>query len=205
MKTIDHGKVKNFLLDRNSASYLKLPNNGHALAEDFVTQIFYNFMIIPEARVPEPRVSNLKIVSEMDYPLEEMKADILDQFGYYLWVESSSGEVNVETGTFNLNVDSLVKISQNGDKKYFHGGIFSANLTDFLSAIQAVSSSYGRIQGYCGSTSGWVPTEELVPAMVVYGVNWAPSALPEKNKILNLKRDKYIPTDWEQKTSSFEM
>lgn len=202
---IDHGKVKNFLLDKNSSSYLKLPNNGHALAGDFVTQVLYNFMIIPEARVPEPRVSNLKIVSEIDYSLEEMKADMLDQFGYYLWVESFSGEVNVETGTFNLNVDALVKVSMNGSKDYFHGGIFSANLTDFLSAIQAVSSYYGKIQGYCGSNSGWVPTEEFVPAMVVYGVNWAPSPLPEKNRILNLKRDKYVPKDWEQKISSFEM
>lgn len=201
---IDHGKVKNFLLDKNSASYLKLSNNGHALAGDFLTQVLYNFMIIPEARVPEPRVSNLTIVSEVDYSLEEMKADMLDQFGYYFWVESSSGEVNVETGTFNLNVDHLVKIYKNGDKEYFYGGVFSANLTDFLSAIHVVSSCYGRMQGYCGSSSGWVPTEEFVPAMVVYGVNWAPAALPEKNKILNLKRDKFIPKSWERKNSSFE-
>lgn len=202
---IDHGRVKNFLLDKNSASYLKLTNNGHALAGDFVTQVLYNFMIIPEARLPEPRVSNLKIVSEVDYSLEEMKADMLEQFGYYFYVESHAGEVDVETGTFNLKVDSLVKISKNGKKEYFYDGVFSANLTDFLSAIQAVSSSYGRTQGYCGSNSGWVPTEEFVPAMSVYGVNWAPSALPEKNKILDLKRDKYIPKDWGQRFSSFEI
>ncbi len=202
---IDHGRVKNFLLDKNSASYLKLSNNGHALAGDFVTQVLYNFMIIPEARIPEPRVSNLKIVSDVDYSLEEMKAGMLEQFGYYFYVESHVGEVDVETGTFNLKVDSLVKISKNGKKEYFYDGVFSANLTDFLSAIQAVSSSYGRTQGYCGSTSGWVPTEEFVPAMVVYGVNWAPLPLPEKNKILKLKRDKYIPKDWEKKSSSFEI
>ena len=162
-------------------------------------------MIIPEARIPEPRVSNLKIVSDVDYSLEEMKAGMLEKFGYYFYVESHAGEVDVETGTFNLKVDSLVKISKNGKKEYFYDGVFSANLTDFLSAIQAVSSSYGRTQGYCGSTSGWVPTEEFVPAMVVYGVNWAPLLLPEKNKILKLKRDKYIPKDWEKKSSSFEI
>ena len=41
--------------------------------------------------------------------------------------------------------------------------------------------------------------------MGMYGVNWVPYSLPGKNTILTLKRDKYVPEDWEQKTSSFEM
>ncbi len=202
---IDGGKIKNYLLDRNSALRLKLENNGHALAGNFNQQVFVNYFLLPEAVLPEPRVSNLKVLSDCDYTLEEMKADLFKEFGYYLWVESGAGQVNVETGTFELKVDVLVKEYQNGKKEYFHGGILSANLTDFLSSICAVSNHYGKTQGYCGARSGWVPTEESTPAMAAYGVNWAPSALPEKNKILNLKRDKYIPKDWEQKTSSFEM
>ena len=83
--------------------------------------------------------------------------------------------------------------------------MLSANLTDFLSAICAVSNHYGKNQGYCGAPSGVVPTEEVAPAMGMYGVNWVPYSLPGKNTILTLKRDKYVPKDWEQKTSSFEM
>ena len=68
-----------------------------------------------------------------------------------------------------------------------------------------MSNHYGKNQGYCGAPSGVVPTEAVAPAMSMYGVNWVPNPLPEKNRILNLKRDKYVPADWKQKTSSFEM
>ena len=202
---IDKGKVEGYLLDRNSAFRLKLENNGHALAGSFNEQLFADYFLLPEAVLPEPRVSNLEILVDSDYSLEKMKADFFRKFGYYLWVESSSGEVNVETGTFELKVDVVVKVYPNGKKEYFHGGVLSANLTDFLSAIRAASNHYGKNQGYCGAPSGVVPTEEVAPAMGMYGVNWVPYSLPGKNTILTLKRDKYVPKDWEQKTSSFEM
>lgn len=199
---IDRGKLENYLLHRNSAFRLQMPNNGHALASQFHAAMLDHYLIRYETIPPEPRVSNLKILSDSDYSLEEMKADLLKEFGYYLWVESYSGEVNVETGTFELNVDYLVKEDCDGKKTYFHGGTLATNLVDFLNAIIGVSNFTDSTQGYCGASSGFIPTEELAPAMAAYGVNWIPDPLPEQNETLDLKRDKYFPPEWEESASS---
>lgn len=191
---IANGKLLNYLLDRNSAAWLKLPNNGHALAGVLLDQVSYG--ILPEAIEPEPRVSNLKIKNSSSVTLDEIKAKYFKDFGYYLWVESYSGEVDVTTGTFNLFVDRLIKVYPDGREEYFYGGKFSAGLTDFISAIWAASDHYGSSQGYCGASSGNVPTEEYVPAMAIYGVNWVPNPMPEVVKILDTERDKYIPLEW---------
>lgn len=189
-----NGKLLNYLLDRNSSAWLKLPNNGHALASSLIDGSSYG--ILPEAIEPEPRVSNLKIKNSSGFTLDQIKAEYFMDFGYYLWVESYSGEVDVTTGTFNLFVDRLIKVYPDGREEYFYGGKFSAGLTDFISAIWAASDHYGSSQGYCGSSSGSVPTEEYVPAMAIYGVNWVPNPTPEVVKILDTERDKYIPLEW---------
>lgn len=185
---IDRGIVRNFLHSRNSSARLGLKNNGHALAQGFISVNNHEHAVV----LPEPRVSNLKVIALNPTPLEEIKQQLFDKFGYYFEVESHDGEVCVETGTFELWVDKLVKVFPNGKKEYYHGGRFSANLTDFISAIQMVSDHYGYTQGYCGAVSGSVPTEEYAPAMFIYGVNWASDDLPEKDHITNLDRDKHL-------------
>lgn len=161
-----------------------------------------NNVDIPNAYCPEPRVSNLKVVGHDTVSLDEIKQTCFEQFGYYFWVESKSGAVLVDSGTFELQIESLVKVYPDGSKEYFHGGKFSANLTDFLHAIEVVSDYYGRCQGFCGAESGWVPTEESAPAMAIYGVNWIPDDLPEPDILVNLKRDK-LPSE-EQVEQGFE-
>ena len=86
--------------------------------------------------------------------------------------------------------------------------MFSSNLTDFISAVKEVSNQYGITGGYCGSSSGSVPTQEYTPAMSVYGVNWVPSALPEKDKNFCISNVKYIPYGWkdtEKDTEKYEV
>lgn len=199
---IDRGTVKAYLHSKNSAAWLTLPNNGHSLGGSFIGQCSINDQVIPVVRDPEPRVSNLKIIGLNTISLEDIKQVYFDAFGYYLWVESKAGEVLVDSGTFELEIESLVKVYPDGRKEYFHGGKFSANLTDFLSSIEIVSDYYGRSQGFCGAESGWVPTEELAPAMAIYGVNWIPDDVPERDLLVNLKRDKHLSE--EQVPQGFE-
>lgn len=196
---IDRGIVKNFLHDRYSAARMKKEGNGHALAENFQQSSLISLLIDDdEVCLPEPRVSNLKVESDSETAFEQLEEKFFKEYGYYFYVKSYAGRVDVSTGTFELIVGLLTKVYPNGKKEYFHGGVFSANLTDFIGAIQDVSDKYGYTAGYCGSNSGNVPTHEYTPAMSVYGVNWAPNALPKKRDEYDIKRDKYIPADWKQ-------
>lgn len=189
---IEYGEVRNYLLDRNSAAWLRMPNNGRALAGGFCSSKAYLDGFIDRAVEPEPRVSNLKILSQSELELQDLEQFYFEKYGYYLWVESYDGAVDVTTGTFNLYVNAITKVYADGHKEYFYGGKLSANLVDFLSAISLVTKSYGRSQGYCGSSSGSVPTEEFAPIMAAYGLNWVPNPLPQKMHILDIHRDKYL-------------
>lgn len=192
---IDRGKVLHYLHSKNSSARLNCHNNGHALGGNFIQKYRINNQDVDTVALPEPRVSNLKIKAKNTVSLEEIKQGYFNEFGYYLWVESKAGEVLVDSGTFELEIESLVKVYPDGRKEYFHGGKFSANLTDFLSSIEIVSDYYGRCQAFCGAESGWVPTEGSAPAMAIYGVNWIPDELPEPDELVNLNRDKYLGPD----------
>lgn len=195
---IDKGVVKNYLYNRNSAARLRKRKkaNGHALAENFQVKIITNLFSADEPRLPEPRVSNLKVLSDSKITFKDLENAFFEKFGYYIFVKSYNGQVDVSTGTFELTVESLEKVYPDGKREYFHGGTLSSNLTDFISAIKEVSNEYGITSGYCGSSSGSVPTQEYTPAMSVYGINWAPDALPDKNKRFCISKVKYIPSEW---------
>ena len=195
---IDRGVVKNFLNDRYSAARMKKEGNGHALAEDFQKENQIDTLVIMKSCLPEPRVSNLKVLSDSEITFKQLEEKFFEEFGYYFHVKSYAGQVDVNTGTFELYVESLVKVYPDDTKEYFHGGTFSANLTDFIGAIQEVSNEYGFSYGYCGAGSGMVPTHGYTPAMSVYGINWAPDALPQKLEEYDINRDKYIPQEWVQ-------
>ena len=155
---IDKGVVKNYLHDRNSAARMKKIPNGHALAEDFQQNVIINFFLTSEARLPEPRVSNLKVLSDSKVTFKDLEETFFKEYGYYILVKSYAGQVDVSTGTFELKVECLEKVYPDGKREYFHGGTFSSNLTDFISAVKEVSNAYGMTEGYCGSSSGRVPT-----------------------------------------------
>ena len=196
---INKGILKDYLFDRNSAARMKKEDNGHALAECFQSKSLWSlFLSYDNTQLPEPRVSNLKIITDSKVSFKDLEDIYFKKYGYYILVKSYEGEVDVSTGTFKLGVDRLEKVYPDGRKEYFHGGVFSDNLTDFISAIEEVSNEYGNTFGYCGAESGYVPTEEYTPAMSVYGVNWAPAALPDPQDTFDIERDKYISKKWEK-------
>ena len=201
---IDKGVVKNYLHDRNSAACMKKKSNGHALAESLQQNVMVNFFLTSEPLLPEPRVSNLKVLSDSPITFKGLEDIFFKKYGYYIFVKSYAGQVDVSTGTFELKVESLEKVYPDGHREYFHGGVFSSNLTDFISAIKEVSNAYGMTEGYCGASSGKVPTQEYTPAMSVYGINWAPTALPDKNKRFSVSKVKFIPYGWKA-TEKYEI
>ncbi len=187
---LDKGIVRNYLTDRNSAARLKQQSNGHYLSELFVDEDKNGDRVLMS---PEPRVSNLFIKSHTDISIDQIQEAIFEQSDWYLEVESRSGAVFVDTGTFDLIADHVTKVYKDGKREAVQPGVLSSNLTDFLSAIQIVSNHYGESKGFCGSTSGYLPTQERAPAMLLYGINFVTNPKPEKFTEIDISRDKFIP------------
>lgn len=190
---LDKGIVKNYLTDKNSAARLKQKSNGHNLAQSFVAIATNDNLVLTK---PEPRVSNLFIKSYTDITLKDIEKTIFDNNDFYLEIGSRSGEVFIETGVFDLFANHITKIWKDGRREPIAPGTFSGSLTDFLSAIQMVSNHYKETTGFCGSSSGMVPTHEIAPAMLLYGINFVNNPKPEKQVHINLKKDKYVPKKW---------
>ncbi|MEI6672434.1 MAG: metallopeptidase TldD-related protein [bacterium] len=190
---LDKGIVKNYLTDRNSAIRLKQKSNGHNLAQSFVAATSNGKLLLT---IPEPRVSNLFVQSHTDITLAEISASVFESFDFYLEVESRAGEVFVDTGVFDLLADHITRVWKDGRRESVAPGTFSGSLTDFLASIQMVSNHYGESKGFCGSGSGMVPTHEVAPAMLLYGINFVTEPKPEKELHMDLKKDKYVPKEW---------
>jgi predicted Zn-dependent protease len=184
------GIVRNYLTDRNTAKRLKQKSNGHYISESFVGVDENGEAIII---MPEPRVSNLIIESHTDISIDEIRESIFEEFDWYLEVESRSGAVFVDTGTFDLFADNVTRVYKDGRRESVNSGTLSSNLTDFLATIQMVSNHYGESKGVCGSNSGYVPTHSKAPAMFLYGINFVSEAKPERFLEINIDRDKFIP------------
>ncbi|MCF7835282.1 hypothetical protein K9M48_04560 [Candidatus Gracilibacteria bacterium] len=187
---LEKGIVRNYLTDKNCAARLKQKSNGHYLAECFTERVSSGDLV---AIVPEPRVSNLFVESHTDITLKEMEEAIFAEFDWYLEIDSRSGEVFIDTGTFDLFIDSVTRVYKNGRREAISAGILSSNLTDFLASIQIVSNHYGESKGFCGSSSGYVTTHEKAPAMTLYGINFVTDPKPEKYLEIDPIRDKFIP------------
>lgn len=187
---LDKGVVRNYLTNSNTAARLKQKSNGHFLSATFVG---YNGNGNLVSVKPEPRISNLFVESHTNITLEQIKEAIFEQFDWYLEIESRSGEVYVETGTFDMFADTVTRVYKDGRREPVNSGVLSSNLTDFLASIQIVSNYYGESKGFCGSGSGYVPTHEKAPAMALYGINFITEPKPEKFTEIDISRDKFIP------------
>jgi TldD protein len=187
---LDKGVVRNYLTDRNTAVRLKQKSNGHFLSADFLVENADGENVGID---PEPRISNLFVESHTDITLEQIKEVIFEQSDWYLEVESRNGQVFVETGTFDMMADNVTRVYKDGRRESVSAGVLSSNLTDFLASIQIVSNQYGESKGFCGSQSGYVPTHERAPAMLLYGINFVTDPKPEKSLEIDLSRDKFIP------------
>lgn len=165
---IQNGILKDYLFDRFSAAYLNTHSNGHARME-WVSNI-------EGPLLPEPRVSNLEIISHntvSDSELEEVAKQYCINTGQEcaLYIESGAGEVQPETSEFRLSPSKAWKIFPDGKREAVNNFIVVGNAYELLRQIQVTSDTYKTEHGICGSTSGGVPTQEIAPAAFIPRVN----------------------------------
>lgn len=187
---LDKGIVRNYLTDRNTAARLKQKSNGHLLSASFVGENVDGTLGVVS---PEPRISNLIIESHTNFSMDDIRKAVFEEFNWYLEIESRSGSVFVDTGTFDMEASCVTRVWKDGKREAIQSGTLSSNLTDFLASIQIVSNHYGEANGFCGSSSGYVPTHEKAPAMLIYGINFITDPKPLRFAEIDLSKDKFIP------------
>ncbi len=167
---VNHGVLMNFLHDRNSAYDLGLPNNGHSRVE-WVVDADGNQLL------PEPRVSNTKIVSHTDYSEKDLVdglRELCEQFGrdYGIYVGASeNGQVDIVDGNFVVWPDEMWKVYTDGRWERVSGAKIVGSPHMMLDSIVAASNSYQSRIGYCGADSGYVPTQDMAPSVLLPSIN----------------------------------
>lgn len=194
---IDNGVLHHFLTDLNSAARLKMEPSGNALCESYIEHVSQTDVIV---RMPEARVSNLIIQSNINCSNDELRGQIVEfckENGYEFYLELSSkvGMVDVQTGNFQMTMDNITMVYLDGRKEKVLGGVLAGDLFSFVSAIQGISSEYEDDIGMCGSTSGYVLTHGRAPSMFLHGINFTPLKHPDPEDNYDLGRDKYIPQE----------
>lgn len=170
---IENGILKNYLLDRNSARYFGMKSNGHSRMEwVFDADEEEGFSITK----PEPRVSNLEIISEncvSDEELEEIVKSYCIEYNEKcaLYIESGAGNVNVQTSEFRMFPSSAYKLYSDGTKEPAHNFMIVGNAYELLNQIAITGDKCEVAHGICGSNSGGIPTQERAPKAFIPAVN----------------------------------
>jgi predicted Zn-dependent protease len=162
---VEDGILKNYLLDRGSASKLEqmfglpLKSNGRARSE-WITDN------------PEPRVTNLLIESKELVSKEELfdmlQKTIKDQGeDYGLMIEGGGGQVDVEDGVFTLYPSGVWRVDPQGKKERVKGLRIVGSADEFLTNIIATGEPYSTYFGMCGANSGYVTTQERAPSFLL--------------------------------------
>ena len=196
----ERGILTNYLLSRNSAARLKTNSNGHARAELYVgvDDVIGSLVAIK----PEARISHL-IIEPHDGLDEEALVDYIKdyaakgkrKFDFYLEVSSVAGEVSVDTGSFTMTLSECCKVYFDGRRENVYGGTLSGTPHDFLANIKEIGNELHYDNGFCGSTSGWVPISYEAPKLFLTA-NFVPDPHPVKNETFDFDRDKYVPDDF---------
>jgi len=167
---VENGILKNYLLDRSSAAKMGISSNGHSRMEwvgepDPITGV-------ANAVCPEPRVSNLEIVSSKTIPepelFETMKRYCHDNhIEYGVYVEGGSGSVELETSEFRFSPERAWKVYPDGRKKEITNFFIVGKPFEILSQIESTSDRYSSSHKMCGALSGDVPTMDLAPSAFI--------------------------------------
>ena len=152
---VKDGILKDYLHSRESAGFFGVHSNGHARAEG--------------DKVPKPRMGNLVIESSNSVSYEELKERLIktcrDQnFEYGLIFKGSEGG-NTYTGQCLANTypTHIFQLWPDGTEKRVRGIHSVGTPHQTLQNITLTSNEYEVNNGFCGSTSGWVPVSEIAP------------------------------------------
>src|SRR3989339_465012 len=173
---VDSEKLKkvlqNYLLDRCSANYFGMNSNGHSRMEWVCRQSEDN----PGVIVPEPRVSNLEIISsncvsekELDQIVQDHCKKVNEECALY--IEAGNGEVDIQTSEFRMFPSKAYKLFPDGKKEPIHNFMIIGNAYELLQQIVVTSNKLATTYGICGSSSGGIQTQEIAPSAFIPTVN----------------------------------
>ena len=138
---IENGILKNYMIDRLNSRRMNMPVTGSGRRESF-------------AYAPTSRMRNTYIA-----PGNDDDAEIIASMGDGLYAKSmGGGSVNPVTGEFNFAVMEGYLVKNGRIDRPVRGATLIGRGSEILLNIDRVGRNMWMVPGYCGSSSGSVPT-----------------------------------------------
>jgi|GEM_PF-1747259 len=164
---VEKGILRDYLTDRTTAAFLsdllkkKISSNGHSRAE--------------EGEDPEPRASNLYLLSEEKHTIKELEEAMIqyckkNKLEYGLIIDGKAGDVDVEeenAGTFRIYPNRIIRLYPNGKKEFVSRAWILGEPYQMLGEIKMLGGKYKNNYGFCGSESGFIFVQEITPAAFI--------------------------------------
>lgn len=145
---VDHGVLKTYLYDRQTARKDGVPSNGHGRRESFRHR-------------PIPRMANTFVAPGPDDPQMILKSV---QNGL-LVTKMGGGQVEPATGDFVFEVEEGFLIKDGQVKDLIRSANLLGNGPDVLKAIDLVGTDIGWSVGTCGKDGQGAPVSDGLPTL----------------------------------------
>ncbi|MFA6088658.1 MAG: TldD/PmbA family protein [Candidatus Woesearchaeota archaeon] len=161
---IENGILKNYLHSRQSAGFFDTISNGHARSEGVND---------PEARMSNLIVKSSKEVSSFAELKENLVKYLVDNNKPYgLIMKGTDGGITLPDDCFfNTYPTNIFKVNKKGEEQRVRGVYIVGTPYQTLQNILITSNNYLPFNGYCGSESGWVPSTEIAPDVLLNNVD----------------------------------
>lgn len=154
---VENGILKNYLTDRTTAGFLGQKSNGHSRAE--------------EDNDPEPRISNLSLITSQKYSLKDLENALMDyckknKLEYGLIIDAHAGDVDTEDqsmGNFRIYPNKIIRLYTDGKKEVVSRAWLIGEPYQMLNEIKMLGGQYKKTCGFCGAESGLVFAQEITP------------------------------------------
>jgi TldD protein len=145
---VDHGVLKTYLYDRQTARRDKIASNGHGRRESFRSR-------------PIPRMANTFVAPGPDDPKK-----ILQSIPNGLLVtKMGGGQVETATGDFVFEVEEGFLLKDGQVQHLIRGANLLGNGPDVLKTIDMVGSDMGWSVGTCGKEGQGAPVSDGLPTL----------------------------------------
>src|SRR4051812_38294488 len=145
---VDHGVLKTYLYDRQTARRDRVPSNGHGRRESFRSR-------------PIPRMANTFVLSGEDDP----KAILRSVPNGLLVTKMGGGQVETATGDFVFEVEEGFLLKDGQIQHLIRGANLLGNGPDVLRTIDLVGSDMGWSVGTCGKEGQGAPVSDGLPTL----------------------------------------
>ena len=156
---VKSGVLKNYLLSRESAGKLKRKSNGHARSDNI--------------NDPTPRMSNIKIYSDNEHPIEKLKEMLIyecekqgKEYGL-IFEGTMGGYTDTEESYFHTVPKRIFRLYKDGRMEQVRGIYQTATPYQMLENIIATSNDYSIFNGVCSSESGSIASTETAPDALI--------------------------------------